>query len=48
MNMPTTRQDPPTSTSHATRLAISWVIVGAPLVYGVFQAIRTILPLFGG
>jgi hypothetical protein len=24
------------------------VIVGAPLVYGVFEAIKSIRPLFGG
>jgi len=48
MNVPTTRQDVPTSTGHATRLAISWLIVGAPLVYGVFEAIKSIRPLFGG
>jgi hypothetical protein len=52
MKVPTTRQDVPTSTGHAARLAarlaISWVIVGAPLVYGVFEAIKSIRPLFGG
>jgi len=30
------------------RLMVSWLIVGIPLAYGVFQTIRSILPLFGG
>jgi len=30
------------------RLMVSWLIVGLPLAYGVFQTIRSILPLFGG
>lgn len=42
------RQDLATSTGHTPRLVTSWLIVGIPLVYGVFQAIRSILPLFGG
>ncbi len=30
------------------RLIVSWLIVGIPLAYGVFQTIRSILPLLGG
>lgn len=30
------------------RLVASWLIVGIPLAYGLFQTIRSILPLFGG
>ncbi len=30
------------------RLVVSWLIVGIPLAYGIFQTIRSILPLFGG
>jgi len=30
------------------RLTVSWLIVGIPLAYGVFQTIRSITPLFGG
>ncbi|WP_165964068.1 hypothetical protein [Actinomadura sp. KC216] len=29
------------------RLVISWSIVGIPLIYGVVETIRAILPLFG-
>ncbi|WP_165968843.1 hypothetical protein [Actinomadura sp. KC06] len=29
------------------RLVISWSIVGLPLLYGVVETIRAILPLFG-
>lgn len=43
-----TQQDVSASISHTPRLAVSWLIVGIPLVYGVFQAVRSILPLFGG
>ena len=46
--MPMTRQNAPTSNRHTTRLAISWLVVIAPLTYGVFMAIKSILPLFGG
>lgn len=42
------QQDVSASISHTPRLVISWLIVGIPLIYGVFQAIRSILPLFGG
>jgi hypothetical protein len=27
---------------------ISWLIVGIILVYGLYQTIKSILPLFGG
>lgn len=30
------------------RLVVSWLIVGLPLVYGLFQTVKTVLPLFGG
>lgn len=29
------------------RLAVSWLVVGVPLVYGVVETVRAILPLFG-
>ncbi|MFI0482280.1 hypothetical protein [Actinomadura sp. 9N215] len=29
------------------RLVISWSIVGIPLIYGVVETVRAILPLFG-
>ncbi len=30
------------------RLVVSWLIVLTPLAYGVFQTVKSILPLFGG
>lgn len=35
-------------TTGMARLTISWIIVGAPLAYGVVETIRAVLPLFGG
>ncbi|MDQ0994253.1 hypothetical protein [Streptomyces sp. V3I7] len=34
------------SGGHTARIAISWLIVGVPLVYGVVQAVNSSLPLF--
>ncbi|MGI5208536.1 MFS transporter small subunit [Spirillospora sp. CA-108201] len=30
------------------RLVVSWSVVGIPLIYGVVETVRAILPLFGG
>jgi hypothetical protein len=30
------------------RLVISWLIVGIPLIYALYQTIKSIVPLFGG
>ncbi len=30
------------------RLVVSWLIVGVPLAYGIYQTISKTLPLFGG
>lgn len=30
------------------RLVVSWLIVGLPLAYGLYQTISKTLPLFGG
>ena len=41
--------DGPVAVSHQTpRLVASWLIVGVPLVYGIYQTISKTLPLFGG
>jgi hypothetical protein len=34
--------------SQSARLIVSWLVVGIPLVYALYQTIRSILPLFGG
>jgi hypothetical protein len=40
--------DSPTPAGQTPRLVISWLIIGIPLAYGVFQTIKTVQPLFGG
>jgi hypothetical protein len=30
------------------RLVISWLIVGIPIVYALYQTIKSVVPLFGG
>jgi hypothetical protein len=30
------------------RLAISWMVVGIPIIYALYQTIKSVLPLFGG
>lgn len=34
--------------AHRTRLTIAWLLVGAPLAYGIFNIVKATLPLFGG
>ena len=34
--------------SQTPRLMVSWLIVGVPLAYGIYQTISKTLPLFGG
>lgn len=29
------------------RLILSWLIVGIPLAYGIYETIESVLPLFG-
>jgi hypothetical protein len=38
----------PVQSSQTARLVISWLIVGIPIVYALYQTIKSILPLFGG
>ncbi|HEX2133917.1 MAG TPA: hypothetical protein VHH15_20420 [Actinophytocola sp.] len=38
----------PAPTGQTARLVISWLVVGIPLIYALYQTIRSILPLFGG
>jgi hypothetical protein len=35
-------------TSASPRLVIAWLVVGIPLVYGLYMTIKSVLPLFGG
>jgi hypothetical protein len=34
--------------NQSLRLTVSWLVVGIPLVYALYQTIKSILPLFGG
>ncbi|HWM01954.1 MAG TPA: hypothetical protein VNP92_06405 [Actinophytocola sp.] len=38
----------PASSGQSARLVVSWLVVGIPLVYGLYQTIKSVLPLFGG
>lgn len=37
-----------TSGGQSARLVISWLVVGVPIVYALYQTIKSIVPLFGG
>lgn len=39
---------PSAPTGQTARLVVSWLIVGIPLIYALYQTIKSILPLFGG
>ena len=39
---------PEQTSGQTARLVISWLIVGIPIVYALYQTIKSILPLFGG
>lgn len=34
--------------SYATALAVTWTVVGVPLIYGLFHAVKAALKLFTG
>ncbi|MGH3761682.1 MFS transporter small subunit [Actinophytocola sp.] len=42
--------EPHTSTTatQTVRLVVSWLVVGIPIVYGLYMTIKSVLPLFGG
>lgn len=40
--------EPSAPAGQTARLVVSWLIVGVPLVYALYQTIKSILPLFGG
>ena len=39
---------PAGSGSQTTRLVLSWLVVGIPLVYALIQTVSSVLPLFAG
>lgn len=38
----------PPEGSKTPRLVASWLVVGLPLAYGIYQTVSRTLPLFGG
>lgn len=44
----TAQETPATSSGQSARLVLSWLIVGIPLVYGLYETIESVLPLFTG
>ena len=45
MSSPTGNQ---TTSTPAALLAFSWALVGVPLVYGLYQTVKTAITLFTG
>jgi hypothetical protein len=44
-----TEQPTPEPTSNQVpRLVVTWLVVTVPLAYGLFQTIRSVIPLFAG
>lgn len=46
--MAETAETPERSGNQTPRLVISWLVVGIPIVYALYQTIKSVLPLFGG
>jgi hypothetical protein len=43
-----TQPSAPPGQAQTVRLVASWLVVGIPLIYALYQTIKSILPLFGG
>ena len=41
------RQQPATSSTPVGLIAFAWALVGVPLVYGLYQTVKTASSLFG-
>jgi hypothetical protein len=46
MSSPAGNQQP--SSTPAALIALAWTLVGVPLVYGLYQTVKTASSLFGG
>lgn len=42
------RPAPEPASNQVPRLVITWLVVTVPLAYGLFQTIRSVIPLFAG
>ena len=45
---PTSEQSPERTTTQVPRLIVTWLVVTVPLAYGLFQTVRSVVPLFTG
>jgi hypothetical protein len=43
-----TGNQPPTSTTPVGLIAFAWTLVGVPLAYGLYNAVKAASALFGG
>ncbi|WP_369371573.1 hypothetical protein AB1046_22880 [Promicromonospora sp. Populi] len=43
-----TEQTPERTSNQVPRLIVTWAVVTVPLAYGLFQTIRSVIPLFTG
>ena len=39
---------PEQSSNQVGRLVVTWLVVTIPLAYGLFQTVRSVIPLFAG
>jgi len=42
------RPAPEPTSNQVPRLVVTWLVVTLPLAYGLFQTIRSVIPLFTG
>jgi hypothetical protein len=48
MPVQTQEQTPEPTSNQVPRLIVTWLVVTVPLAYGLFQTIRSVIPLFAG
>jgi hypothetical protein len=44
----TAQPTPEPTSNQVPRLVVTWLVVTVPLAYGLFQTIRSVIPLFAG
>lgn len=42
------RPAPEPTSNQVPRLVVTWLVVTVPLAYGLFQTVRSVIPLFAG
>jgi hypothetical protein len=43
-----TQEPTPRPANQVPRLVLTWLVVTVPLAYGLFQTVRSVIPLFTG